>query len=723
MTSGVVDLTTCDAEPIHIPGLVQPHGALLAFDQERRLIARSLNAPGLLGIVPDAGARPSDVQLTPALDHAIGDGLAEPDNDGEPRELLLAGRTFDVISHRAGERSILEFEPRPPDAPRLELFAIEAQRALGRLHRARSVADLLRDGTEEVRRMTGFDRVMCYRFRHDQSGEVVVEQRRPDLEPFLGLRYPASDIPAQARRLYLLNPLRFIADVDAAPVPLDPPMGPESAAPLDLSHAVLRSVSPIHIEYLRNMGVSASMSISIVVHGQLWGLFACHHYSGTKWVPQAVRVACRLLAQIVSVLLERLEGEEHRAAVARTDAVRKELVTTARDDDDLLWSLGRSTAVREVIASHGVAIALDRRLECLGQTPPRDTVVRLIERLRDGPGPDLVATHHLRESLPDVGPLGGTAGMLAIGFHRAQGGWLLWFRGEEVETIRWAGNPDKVYAEGPNGPRLSPRGSFAEYCEQVREQALPWSTAEIEVASLLRGELQDVALARASELERARELLVATLSHDLRTPLNAIGLSAAVLARDTGQSQAISSRISASTHRMRRLVDQMLDYSRIQAGVGLAVQPRDVDVAGLVRQIIDETVTAYPGFEVLADVTGGPRAWVDPDRFSQTLSNLLSNARHHGALGKPASVVVRGGGTAPLLVRVVNEGADIPPQVRATLFKPFKLESMETANNRRGLGLGLYIVDHIVRGHGGAVTVDSAGGIITFTVTFPPPAA
>ena len=147
----------------------------------------------------------------------------------------------------------------------------------------------------------------AYRFLHDDSGHIVAERRKPELETFLGLRYPATDIPVQARRLFTLNRLRFIPDLGYRPAVLEPSCGPKAPDPLDLSQSMLRTVSPVHVEYLQNMGITASMSVSIVVGGSLWGLFACHHYGGARLVPHAVRVACTLLAQVVSVLVERIE--------------------------------------------------------------------------------------------------------------------------------------------------------------------------------------------------------------------------------------------------------------------------------------------------------------------------------------------------------------------------------------------------------------------------------
>ncbi|HKU39986.1 MAG TPA: hypothetical protein VJR89_17620, partial [Polyangiales bacterium] len=260
MTAPPVDLTTCDREPIHIPGAIQAFGALLVLDAQGRLQQQSANAPSLLGALPALG-EPFPTPYREAFGPWL-TALATDSDAFEPIELEIGEHCFDVVAHTSERQLVIEFEPRSTDAPALSTFAVRAQRALERVQRQRTIESVLAVATAELWGLTGFDRVMAYRFLHDDSGHVVAERKQPQLETFLGLRYPATDIPVQARRLFALNPLRFIPDLSYQPIPIEPACSVDARDPLDLSQSMLRSVSPVHVEYLQNMGVTGSMSIS-----------------------------------------------------------------------------------------------------------------------------------------------------------------------------------------------------------------------------------------------------------------------------------------------------------------------------------------------------------------------------------------------------------------------------------------------------------------------------
>ncbi|MET0591882.1 MAG: ATP-binding protein [Polyangiaceae bacterium] len=717
MTSQPVDLTTCDREPIHIPGAIQPFGALIALDADGRLVRASANAATVLGPLPDIGEFLRAPYLDP-FEPWIAARRRGETGEIDPIELTVGDRIFDVIGHHSAPWLVVEFEPRDPSEPSHSTFALKAQRALERVQRQRTLAGLLDVATEELWRLTGFDRVMAYQFRHDDSGHVVAERRRADLETFLGLRYPATDIPVQARRLFTLNRLRFIPDLSYRAVLIEPSCGPEAPDPLDLSHSILRSVSPIHVEYLQNMGISASMSVSLVVGNRLWGLFACHHYSGSRLVPHAVRTACALIAQVVSVLVERIEIEQHTRALETASTLRASLAWRARAAEDVVAALGEKPSFVNLIDASGGAILWEKRVFFVGRAPHVDTAGALADWLR-GSNDDIVKTNELGAAIPALAPrLDGIAGLLAARFHREHDGWLLWFRPEEAEVVRWAGNPEKTYSEGPMGPRLNPRGSFREWRETVRGRAAPWRQHEIDVAGTFRLDIQEVALAKLSELERARDMMLAALGHDLRTPLSAIAMAASLLSGGESNATNLGQCIARSSNRMRRLVDQMLDFSRIQAGLGLGVKPVPGDLAALVRHAIEEARLGFPGSEMIATVPEVLDAAFDADRMGQVVSNLLSNARHHGLAGRTIRVELTRVGTDAIL-SVTNEGGPIAPATRARIFQPFKVEALEQQRNRSGLGLGLHIVNEIVKSHDGRVEIDDTNGLVTFRIVVP----
>ncbi|WDZ94236.1 GAF domain-containing protein [Herbaspirillum sp. WKF16] len=716
-----VDLSNCDQEPIHIPGSIQAHGALLTFAPDGTLAGRSSNAGDLLGPLPATGEALDQRHLNAEARAAIHAALDDRHGYIDARLLTLASGPFDVVTHKSEGMLIAEFEKRPSDALALDSFALSAHQAIQRIQRQQGVEDLLTLAVDEIARITGFDRVMAYRFLHDDSGEVIAEHKRADLEPFLGQRYPASDIPAQARRLYVINPIRLIADVGYQPAPIEPDLNPLTGRPLDLSHSNLRSVSPVHIEYLSNMGVGASMSLSIVIGDRLWGLIACHHMT-PHLVPHAVRMSCQLLSQFVSTLVERNINGEHARALEHSAALRREIVAQVTDREDIVLALSADYhGFLRLMSSHGGAISLDRKTQTFGKAPSREGVNALVNWLNENESGDIFHTSALGADVPDLkAALGEACGVLAIRFYREQNGYAFWFRSEQVEDVRWGGNPEKKYTIGPLGPRLTPRGSFAVWKETVRGKSLPWEKTQLEVASQLRLDLQEVALSGENMLKRARETLLATLGHDLRDPLQAIMMAARMIEvrEHSPSSSNLSKRISSSSSRMHRLISQVLDISRLQSGLGLDIQRRSVDVRKMIGEIVNEARMAYPDNEIIMEAEDCGETELDSDRVSQVISNLLSNTRHHGEINKPSTIIAFRRDDV-LTISVSNHGAPIPEQVRGNLFKPYKKESLGNQRNSRGLGLGLYIVSEIVNGHGGRIAVDCEDGIITFTVTLP----
>ena len=495
-----VSLDTCADEPIHIPGHIQPHGALLAFDLAGHLVAWSANTPELVGCDLTVGLplAPLCQQLDPALGTAADALIAEAVHGTvypSSVEVRLPSGVFDGVLHAHLNRLVLEFESRSTDTEELATFVLKAHRAVDRLRGQRSTAALLHAAVTEVRALTGFDRVMAYRFRHDESGEVVAEARSEELVPYLGQRYPASDIPAQARRLYLLNTLRMITDVQYVPVPV---LSPGGAEPLDMSHAVLRSVSPIHLEYLQNMGVGASMSVSIVVNGRLWGLLACHHRSARQ-VPYSIRMACDVMAQVISLAIQSLESQRDAHTSAEAAAVRTRLMREVLEAEDLLGALSQhAVEVAASLEADALVLAQEGKITVHGDLP-REVAIAIVQALPDPFQVELFSSGQRSDWPPALLPLlGKWVGLLAFCFDPINGGWLLAFRVEQVETVRWGGRPEKSVETGPLGPRLTPRGSFEEWCETVRDQAVPWSPGTVAHANALLQELRRTVNVRRS---------------------------------------------------------------------------------------------------------------------------------------------------------------------------------------------------------------------------------
>lgn len=709
-------LANCADEPIHIPGSIQPHGFLLALDAQLTLAAWSANSSALLGCDLVLGMPAQALGLPVAVLTLLGD-IAADLHDGSAMplaaEVVIAGQDYDCIVHAHDGRVLVEFELRAQASDVVASFAMKAHSAIERLKRQPSIQALLTIAVTQMRLLTGFDRVMAYRFRHDDSGDVVAEACGEGLEPFLGRRYPASDIPAQARRLYLLNTLRMIADVSYVPVPV---LGREGALALDMSHAVLRSVSPIHTEYLHNMGVAASMSISIVCNGRLWGMLACHHMTPHR-VPYSIRMAADVFAQVLASTVQTMESRAEVAAIQRGAELGLQVLETMSHEDDLLHALDQHAAgLMEVLKADALIVTQHGEMRCHGELVP-GLAARIMASIPQDA--QALSQRNCQDDWPESlrSQVSQCVGMLVLSFDAASGGMVLALRREQVEAVRWAGRPDKVVAVGPNGPRLTPRGSFDEWRETVRGRAEPWDTTALTIASQLLSKVTRFLAARNAEIERARMELMAMLGHDLRDPLQAINMAGVLLERGS-QSEQIGRRIQSSSNRMQRLIGHVLDMSRINGGIGLGLERHPTALHDLVRDMVEEAGAAHPAITFRAEIAAQVTALVDSDRLVQVVANLLSNARQHGDPGAPITVgLVRDGEHALLTVR--NKGAAIDDALASRLFDPFKHTSLNKSTNRGGVGLGLYIAQQIVLGHHGTIWYDYQAPEVVLTVRLP----
>jgi chemotaxis family two-component system sensor kinase Cph1 len=713
-----VTLENCDQEPIHIIGTVQSHGVLLAFNNEANLVFSSVNGGDLLAIDPQPDVPVEQLGLPTNIINIIREWLSDAAKNFASFDLSINGRTFDLIGNRNDDDLlIVEFEITSDSAPADTSFATLVHRAMERFKRQTDIDMLLGMVAAEVRTITGFDRVMAYRFRHDDSGEVVRESRREGLENWEGHRYPSSDIPAQARRLYILNTLRLIADVEASPVPVIS-FDRSFDKPLDMSFCVLRSVSPIHIEYLMNMGVKASLSVSIVIDGKLWGMIACHH-SKPRHVSHGVRMLCEVIGQMVAITIGGLRAAVTATKLSRATQDLAEIGIRARAADDLLTGISVGEPNLAALIDADVCLSLwGGRVAFSKGALPADVVTQLAKAL-GAVDSETITSERLDEHFPDfaeaVKPF---CGINAVCFDVGRRGWVVWLRAEQIEKVRWAGKPEKILKVGPNGPRLTPRGSFLEWREEVRGSSLPWEVSDVKTADALRSELNRIAGAHAIEIERARHQLLASLGHDLREPLHSISLAAQILQKRDDVGAKLGARIETSSGRMSRLVTQILDMSLLQSTIGMVLDRENIDLSELLRGAVNDANFSYPGSNFTLNAPDTLLINADGDRLTQVVSNLVSNARHHGLPGEPVTLFAQANENE-VIFGVENRGSPIPDDVRADLFKAFKPALRVNQRNRTGLGLGLYIAHEIVQAHGGTLALHCDAGLITFTATIP----
>jgi light-regulated signal transduction histidine kinase (bacteriophytochrome) len=747
--SDPVTLDNCDQEPIHIPGAVQPHGVLLAFDlAEGRIAHVSRSAEGILGTRVEQLLGSQIDSLFPKSDISVRAQLLEK-NVVDSRPVYLStvaasGGSFDAIAHRIGPVGFLELEPaRKPELSAPELYRM-VQQAFAQIQRATSLVEMAATCAQQIRQISGFDRVMVYRFDQDWNGQVIAEERQDDLEPFLGLHYPASDIPRQARELYTRNWLRFIADRDYVPSPII--SAADAPQPLDLSHAVLRSVSPIHLQYLRNMGVRASMSISLLRDGKLWGLVACHHYQSSRFVPYDVRTASELLGQFMSVQLAAVEERELSGARAAATQAREQVLANIEKFEDLSRALVEARPnMLDIIEADGAAVVSDGRVDRIGQTPGEDEIRSLTAWFANHAQREVFATDHL-QSMFGSALLGSVAaGVLALSLSGARSYTLIWFRTERLRTVDWAGDPSKSIQKGDGVGRLSPRGSFALWKQIVKGRSAPWTAAELDAAHQIHDGLMRLLLRRsealaaahanlrlaneerekaleseraarseAERLNRMKDDFVATLSHELRTPLNAILGWAQILVRRRGMTPDVTDGLSVIERNARsqaQMIGDLLDISRIISGK-LRLDLQHTHLPTLVETSIETVALAAAAKEIriekMLDPMVGLQTTGDPGRLQQVIWNLLSNAVKFTPKGGKIQVILQRV-ESHVELSIIDSGQGISPEELPYIFERFRQADGSASRRHGGLGLGLSIARNLIELHGGTIRAFSAG--------------
>lgn len=733
-------LQSCESEPIRIPGAIQAHGYLLAFDAvEQRVKHISRNLPELLAR-PEVELldRPLDQVLPADLHEQVQQALTlEHLEEANPLGWTRPTRDMDVILHRSHGLVFMEFEP--DDHGGVEPAGLA--RALARLQQARTLPELCAGAVREVRALTGFDRVVVYRFDDGGDGQVVAEDRVEDIDSYLGMHFPASDIPAQARALYHENWIRNIPDARYEAVPLVPAYLHGTAHdPIDLTHAVLRSVSPIHCQYVRNQGLQASMSVSLISDDKLWGLISCGHRE-PLYLPFRTRMACRSVGVLVSLMIRALENRQVQREIDAREAQLAGLIQAMCDSrGEVLSGLcERATDLLELVDAAGAAVLVEDELVTLGECPNAEDIRLLaawVTTEMDTSG--IYATRCLADEVPDARRYSDRAsGILALALPKPVRNLVLWFRPEIVTTVVWSGNPAKLEPAAGPGAGLNyphPRRSFDAWKELVRLRSERWRSSDLFAAKDLRRSAVELDLARQVERERQavrlRDEIVAAVSHDLRSPITIILMKTGMLQRLLEKLAVGDDRLPASlevietaANRMNALISDLLDLSKIESDrLALDLKAaRLVDVCAqpiLLSRPLAESKTISLEYAADADI----KVLAEPERIFQVLMNLLGNAIKFTAPGGLVQLGMRRVGDMAE-ISVADNGRGMNQAQQARVFERFWHVQED---NPTGHGLGLYIAKGIVEAHGGELSVASAlgqGSTFTFTLPLAPLAA
>ncbi len=500
---GEADLSNCEREQIHLAGSIQPHGAILLVQEpDLSVVQASENAASFLQLSGNLVGQRLEViggDLAEKLRPHLADSLTEVPC-GVRCQLGEQANTFDCLVHRPnGGGLIIELERAGASVD----LSLHLEHGLQSIVAAASLRVLCDETARIFKALTGYDRVMVYRFDDQGHGEVFSEERKPGLEAYLGNRYPASDIPQIARRLYERNRVRVLADVEYAPVPLVPRMSPISGEDLDMSLCFLRSSSPIHVQYLKNMGVRATLVVSLMVGGRLWGMVSCHHYV-PRFVHFEERAVCELLAEAIATRIAALESFAQAQAELSVRRLEQRMVRAISSEGDWRAALfDGSRTLLEPVDATGAALLFEGEVRTVGEVPStlalRALGAWLDAQLRGGMGAEahagLLATASLGQDAPQFELLSALAsGLLATPISTTPGEYLIWMRPERVRTVTWGGNPFKPNLVGDDPSTLSPRRSFSQWHQVVEGTSDPWSAADLAAARLVGDTVSDVVI-------------------------------------------------------------------------------------------------------------------------------------------------------------------------------------------------------------------------------------
>jgi two-component system, chemotaxis family, sensor kinase Cph1 len=754
-----LSIGNCDTEPVQTPGCIQAHGALLVLRPlDMTILQASENAIDWLGMPAQALlGQPVAVVLGEAHQARLKAYLRDEPTERNPLYVFtLDGRDalppLDVTVHTIDGVAIVELEVSSRSGEAEPDYYALVKKSMVRLQDASSLQQFCTVVTQEIRMLSGLDRVMVYKFHADDHGEVFAESRRADLSPWLGLHYPAEDIPKPAREIFSKTWIRPLPDVSGELAELLPLANPDTGKPLDMTYCALRGASVMYTEYLTNMMVTAGLTLPIRRGEKLWGLIACHHYSGPKSLPAQLRAACEFVAQVVSLQHQSAEDREFMNYRLHIDDVHQRVLGAAAREGGLCALTEGESSLSGGIDAGGVACYHNGLWWRVGNTPTDAELDGLADWLIHLPqmamGSQLVyATDQLASHYPGAAAFSNVAsGLLAASLSREGNQLIFWFRPETLQTVLWGGNPqDKPTVVGPNGPRLTPRRSFELFAESVRQRSLPWRTVELDAAARLRVQLAELVVSQAerlaslnAELSRSNEELDAfayVASHDLKEPLRGIHKYAHHLMQEVALINSDENRnrlegLMRLTVRMDGLLDSLLHFSR----VGRAdLRLQEVDFNALLVEAIEmvgsRTKQGAPEFVVPRELPVVTGDWV---RCREVLVNLLSNALKYS--DKPTCHIEVGyiarhektprprcpPDAAPHTIFYVKDnGIGIAPAHFEQVFKMFKrLNGRDEYGG--GTGAGLTIVRKLVERHQGQVWLDSTPGEgTTFYFTLP----
>lgn len=726
---------------IHTSSQIQPHGLLLVLQEpELNIVQVSSNAADIFGIsLEEILQKTLEDILDPFQMERVRAGLQEDNLEYiNPTKIWVRKKgdeysIFDGIFHRNTDGFlILELEPAlsQDSIPFLSFYHL-ARASINQLQATSNLRDFCQIIVEEVRKVTGFDRVMLYKFDEDGHGSVIAEEKLESMEPYLGLHFPESDIPKPARKLFSSNWIRLIPDTHAQSVEISPAFNTTTQRQLDLTHSILRSASGCHLEYLHNMDVGASLTISLTKDGMLWGLIACHHQS-PKYVSYELRKACEFLGRVIFAEISTREETEDYDYRMQLAYIQSTLVEYMSQEENFINGLVKHQPnLLSLTSAQGAAVYFGDNCTTIGNTPKEEDLNYLVQWLKNHLQDEVFYTDSLPQIYPDAEKFKNVAsGMLAIQISKRN--YVMWFRPEVIQTVNWGGNPNKAFdaTQTDGNVRLSPRKSFELWKETVSLTSLPWKQVEVKAVLELRKAIVNIVLRQADELaqlahdlERSNAELkkfAYVASHDLQEPLNQVANYVQLLEMRYQEQLGEDAKefinfAVEGVSLMQTLIDDVLAYSKVDLQ-GVEYQLIDVETAlnralNNLRGRILETGAVITHDEL-------PTVLADSTQLMQLFQNLIGNAIKFRSNKAPQIHISASRLEDAWLFAVKDNSIGIEPQFSDRIFVIF--QRLHTRDEYAGTGMGLAICKKIVECHRGRIWVESElGEGATFYFTIP----
>lgn len=630
-----VNLSNCDEEPIHIPGTIQPHGVLLGVDKETKLIKFcSGNISRYLNIsYEEALEKP----LSKIFDlDKLQSFFQAPVDKVVSLKYPFSDKIVNLIAHSTKDWLIIELEPLNVEPPSQDLVDLSAS-FISSMQETKTLKELCDLITKSIKVITGYDRVVVYRFDEHYNGQVFSESKNDELESFLGLHYPHTDIPAQARELYLKNQLRVVADVNYTPVQIYTTTKATHAS-LDLSLSVLRSVSPIHIQYLKNMNVGATLTVSLILRGKLWGLINCLHHS-PLYLPYDIRISTKLLAHIITSQIDsRNLNEEYEVEVKLAHTIEHFISKKFPFKRTSLLEIVSDPTILSVCNADGVAIYIGGAIYKFGETPEDSDIKNIANHLRNASS---FSTYHADKDIPEIkNLLKGICGINFFSLRKDDSNSVIWFRKETIFSINWAGDPSKSLEKTTTS--LTPRRSFERYCELVKNQSKVWLSSEIKTSlnfvNFLQQHINSILMAEEREQHLlANSLIQANIeleninyifTHDLQEPLRKIQMTTSVLIQNEDSELSVNtigkiSEIREFAGRMQAMIKDVLKFTRLNYA---NTNSEHIDLQKTVESIKYEMLKTLTEKNASLNISELPEIEGNQFLIKQLFTNLIDNS-------------------------------------------------------------------------------------------------